>query len=496
MRKGFVITFQMLLDRLSDVNYSGLIEAIGKESIFSKSEKMHIKNCIFTGKVLLYKTILSVKAIGLEDILLVFKNLTDLLIDNVKIIEDPILLCFDQFFNNVYNNYYSELQENSNQKQLSKFIDKALNLLIKLKKNTMDHITNLNEYGLLLILDKYASFKNNFKKTSFLYLFSSSFENFVGKQFETTFFQNTNLEKFFSILLKNKRDKEFNLTFDFLLDNLKERKNNEISYNIWNYLIDSETKDKMSEVSLKNYQFLLFKYSHFLIRNFFVLKYISQIFDDTFLFSLMTFTSDKKITYLKQIIEAILTKLDQIKTSEPKEISDYSFLLINIFGSDRNYNISPNSFKHYFISLFNLLSNDKKNEYIEKLVGSMRDEEDLDEENINDNKSLDHIIFRISALKQLVLNKSVIIEEDLKNKVIDHFFIEFFNNDHKILTEIIEERLLFIILNHTKSNIKEGKESQHVINLIRFNNILQTLRKSKKIGGVDQNDYKVKLMII
>ena len=78
MRKGFTLAFQMLLDKLNDLNYSALIDVIEKESIFGKSEKIHYKNCVLTGKILLYKSILSVKSIGIEDILRIFKVLIDL----------------------------------------------------------------------------------------------------------------------------------------------------------------------------------------------------------------------------------------------------------------------------------------------------------------------------------------------------------------------------------------------------------------------------------
>ena len=312
MRKGFTLTFQMLLDRSSDVNYTGLIDVIEKESVFSKSEKIHYKNCMLTGKILLYRSILSVKSIGIDDILRIFKILTDLLTENHKIVEDSLLNTIDQFFTNVYFNFYTEMQETSNQKHLSKFIDKFLNLLIKVRRSNYENITNLYEYSILLIFDKFAFKKNSLKKTSFLYQFSSCFENFVGKTLENSFYNKNNLENFFILLIKSKKENDFSISFKMLLDNLKEKKHFENGYNIWNYLIDSETNEKFKEISVKNYQLLLFKYSIFLIKDLFKLKYISQIFYDN-------------------------------------QVSNYCLNLLNIFGSDRNINLSPNTFKSIYI---------------------------------------------------------------------------------------------------------------------------------------------------
>ena len=191
--------------------------------------------------------------------------------------------------------------------------------------------------------------QQSLKKTSFLYQFSSCFENFVGKTFENSFFLNNNLENFFKLLLKSKKEFDFSFAFKLLQDNLREKMNYQNAYNIWNYLIDSESNEILKESSVKNFQFLLFKYSLFLIKDFFNLKYISQIYDDSFLFSVMNFTPDKKITYIKQIIENLITKLEKTEETHDHKVSTYCLKILNIFGSDRNINLSPNTFKSYFI---------------------------------------------------------------------------------------------------------------------------------------------------
>ena len=143
--------------------------------------------------------------------------------------------------------------------------------------------------------------------------------------------------------------------------------------------------------------------------------------------------------------------------------------------------------------MFNLLEKSLKTAYVENLFSLKEKDTDEDEEVVvNDNKlSNENVIFRVSALKQLILNKSVVIEEELKDRIVEHFFVEYFTNTNKNLIEIIEERLLLIILSKARNNIKEEKESLNMNKLIHFNQVLVALVKANRINNIDLNDYKV-----
>jgi hypothetical protein len=143
--------------------------------------------------------------------------------------------------------------------------------------------------------------------------------------------------------------------------------------------------------------------------------------------------------------------------------------------------------------MFNLLEKSQKTAYVENLFSLKEKDINEDEEVVvNDNKlSNENVIFRVSALKQLILNKSVVIEEELKDRIVEHFFVEYFTNTNKNLIEIIEERLLLIILSKARNNIKEEKESLNMNKLIHFNQVLVALVKANRINNIDLNDYKV-----
>ena len=158
-----------------------------------------------------------------------------------------------------------------------------------------------------------------------------------------------------SLIIKTKHDTEFHLAFNLLLQNLLNSNNfaNVISY--WNNLIDNDNQQQFKSISLKNYQFLIFRYSKFILQNFFSqnMKSIFQLFDKTFFETLFMFTSDKKFKYINAIIETIMDKFNNTETgSSEKEMklkSDYCYGLLDIFGMNPSFSLSPNTNKSFFI---------------------------------------------------------------------------------------------------------------------------------------------------
>jgi len=133
--------------------------------------------------------------------------------------------------------------------------------------------------------------------------------------------------------------------------------------------------------------------------------------------------------------------------------------------------------------------------YITKLTQS---ENETDVEDFIEDEN--EYIFRISALKQLINFKDVEIEDELKQNIIEFFFVEYMNNNNMEITSNLEEKLLQSILNYCKENIEEESDINSV-NKIRDVKICKKLKKihacisnilkENKIGKIDEEDIKV-----
>jgi hypothetical protein len=364
MRRGFVLSFTLLIEKLSNnINFSNFIDTIEKESVVSKSEKNHIKNCTLTGKVLMYRSILNLKNLDIDSMLKVIKILLDLL-SNVayKILEESILLLVKTVFENIFNGYYEEFANNaSNEKKAVKSFEKIVSVIERMflvHKLNLANIKGLTEISIFLILNCFIS-KTTDKKSSSDVLtsqYKKLIEGVVSKNILQNLTETTTFVNFFTLIIKTKRDTDFHIAFSLLLQNLKSANNFTNVINYWNSIIDNDNQQQFKTLSLKNYQFLIFKYSKFILENFFVTNMASifQLFDNTFFETLFTFTSDKKFKYINSFIEMIMEKFNGIPegtlTKEDEKLrSDYCSNLLNIFGSNPSFSLSPNTNKSFFV---------------------------------------------------------------------------------------------------------------------------------------------------
>jgi hypothetical protein len=363
MRRGFVLSFTLLIEKLSNnLNFSNFIDTIEKESVVSKSEKNHIKNCTLTGKVLMYRSILSLKNLDIECMLKVVKILLDLLGNAAyRILEESILLLVKNVFENIFSGYYEEFANNAgNEKKAVKSFEKIVNLIERMflvHKLNLANIKGLTEISIFLMLNCFIT-KTEKKSSSdaLTSQFKKIIESVVSKNILQNLTETATFMNFFTLIIKTKRDADFHIAFSLLLQNLKSANNFSNVINYWNNIIDNDNQQQFKTLSLKNYQLLIFKYSKFILENFFNTNMTSifQIFDNTFFETLFTFTSDKKFKYINSIIETIMDKCNNLPENhlskeEEKLKSDYCFSLLNIFGSNPSFSLSPNTNKNFFV---------------------------------------------------------------------------------------------------------------------------------------------------
>ena len=397
-----------MIEKFSNLlNFHELINVIEKETTVSKSEKNHIKNCAITGKVLMLKSVLEITSLTADVILHVFRNFCEMLTQPVyQVVEEPILQVINEFFSKSAElNLYSEFE---NGKKYGRFLEKLFNLIMKIlnSKSRFVNLKKLSEISLFFILYKY--------QLSSKYDASSKDLNKLSEILSQSIKSHFNLnEEFLShlgnylktILSKNVKGYGFHISFDLLLELLKRITDNKKTYGIWNLLIDEELQKELKVISLKNYQLLVYNFSNFILQNFFVLNYVKEIFDASFFENLLKFSSAKKFKYINGLIETLTTKLSKAKENgEAESVSEYSFNLLQIFGSDPLKNLSPQSYKNFFIFLFNNLEAGKKLAFVEKQSSLNINNEQSENE---DTLEYEEFLFRLTALKQLMISREV-----------------------------------------------------------------------------------------
>jgi hypothetical protein len=363
MRRGFVLSFTLLIEKLSsNLNFLNFIDTIEKESVVNKSEKNHIKNCVLTGKVLMYRSILNLKSLDTDSMLKIIKILLDLLSNNAyRILEESILLLLKNTIENIFTAYYTEFHS-SNEKKAVKSFEKIISLIEKMflvHKLNLASIKGLTEISIFLVLNSFLMRSEGKKTESTVLQYKKIIEGVISKNILQNLTENAAFMNFMTLIIKTKRETDFHIAFSLLLENLKNANNFAHVISYWNSIIDNDNQQQFKTLSLKNYQFLIFKYSKFILENFFNsnMSSIFELFDNSFFETLFTFTSDKKFKYINSIIETIMEKVNSENSddSQAKLKSNYCFTLLNIFGSNPSFSLSPNTNKNFFIvrKLFN-----------------------------------------------------------------------------------------------------------------------------------------------
>jgi hypothetical protein len=449
----------LLLDKFNNIlNLKELLAVIAKEvSIVKSDKKSHIRKCMFTGQLLLMKTLLGLKQLPLDVLQDILKVLSDLLRQNV--VEEGVLFTIDSFLSLLNEGYYTEFSVKKVTDKFLKFVDALI-----VNKNSPK---NVIEYSLIFILTKCSLQDTPLAQAIKNYLPNSTVENLLEEQ---------TLFSYLKTILTNKpRENEFHISFGLFLELLKQIGNFKKISNIWNCLIDPEMQKEMKTTSLKNYQFMVYLVSKFILDNYFELNYVRQIFDHTYFESLLKFTSKNKFKYISTLLEIIQQKM---KENDNKNlVSEYSYDLLNVFGNDPNTGISPQSYKGLFLYLFSNLQNSQKSDFVDSIVAD-GDDDDIEE-----------VQYKTTIIRILITAKDT--DEDLKSRLLNFQLTKFINtqNEGVELESLLTERTLASILLVTN----DQKDSKMIKNLVGIHKAIQKLFKEGALE-IEKEDYDVRMI--
>ena len=475
-REGFGLTLQLFLDKFyKDINFTELLESIKKESYVPKSEKNNVKIAAMSGKILVYKILLGINSLSEDNIIYIIKDIISIGKQH-KNLEEACLLLIKEIFEKIFNEFY-DIKKNKNNKLLEG-IFKSLDNICE-HKNDYTKIDNNFEFCIYFLLMNYID----------------NIKGFIPSKIKEDFFDNNNIEseqplfKYFCILLNlpikyqniNTKDANiFNYSYKLLYELLIKINNNKYAFNIWNILIDPACVEEFKKISSKNFESLIYSYSLFLIQNFFNIKYISQLFDDTFFLSLTQFKTNKRVKYavnITQIISEKILALDEDENDNKKTVQNYCIKCLNTFGNEEEGKFSPKTLKNFFLFLLGNISEEQKTKYINNLL-------ELDAD-----KSIEEIQFNLNALKILYMEETKIINTNIKNKIIEYFLKNYYSDLFEIdinFSYSIEEMTLNLILSLIKPIIVDNKpipikSSKAISILTNIHKIIQKLIKDKKI---------------
>jgi len=194
--------------------------------------------------------------------------------------------------------------------------------------------------------------------------------------------------------------------------------------------------------------------------------------------------------------------------------------------------LSPQSYKNFFTFLFNNLDENEKLNFVENLCRSKQADEE--EEDNFEEESSEEVLYKISALKQLMVGGEANLSKSLKNKIVGFFLKLYIDGDFSgnvELDQTVEDRMLLVIFslirvpkdeeekleeelnkNSNKKNKKGNsqstqnqeslmdetkpiKDSKMIKILLQVHNLLQSLVNSKEIEEIEMENYKVKFII-
>ena len=100
-RQGFGITLQLFLDKfINEIKISELLEGIQKETYVPKNEKNNIRLAALSGKLFVYKILLSLHSLSEDNIIFMVKQVL-IIAKSQKFLEEACIVLIDEIFNKI-----------------------------------------------------------------------------------------------------------------------------------------------------------------------------------------------------------------------------------------------------------------------------------------------------------------------------------------------------------------------------------------------------------
>jgi len=105
-------------------------------------------------------------------------------------------------------------------------------------------------------------------------------------------------------------------------------------------------------------------------------------------------------------------------------------------------------------------------------------------------KNFEEFQFNFLALKQILVTKETDLNEEIIDKIMTSFFINYYKNTNSVFNELLEDKLVFAVLSRIKLLVSEksNKNFKILTELVKMNKFLQELLKKNKNFNVEQDD--------
>ena len=297
--------------------------------------------------------------------------------------EETVLYIFKIFFEKLINDYYHEFNFSSAknaaaaQKNFSKILQSIFEILLKfisLNKSHIGQTQKMWEFSLYFLIAKiYLKAKNSKNSTGAKErILTGAVESQFGTGFLNSIMDESAILGFFKLIVKNSlfqenenlknsknnkdnkyNDRSLNISLDFFFEIVKLNKDKEKVYKVWNLIIDENTNQILNEISPKNFQQLVYSVAKFVLKNFFHLDYVKQIFEHSFFLGFIKFKIKQKFKYLGDLVGIVTENLQKLQEGKVygedlhKKVSEYALDLLKTFGNNPQNYISIQTFKGF-----------------------------------------------------------------------------------------------------------------------------------------------------
>ncbi len=391
-RKGFCLALGKLFKKVQDnLFYDKLYEVIMKESYFKKTEIQSIKNALSSGRIILFEILIGTSlAVLPSDIFSKMLSQTLSTVESNPTSEKDTIGFFKKLIETL-------LYQEKIQKKIQKTIEDNLENWLILSKDNKNYLFFISIIFILneslyrkssqIINKSFSSFLTNFIKAKTKYSIKSIFSDIA------------NINTFFSRIVDNNKNHVSLDMFFIILKTSFEAKDTDLLAQSWNCLTDKTSAVELIKKSNKNYQYLLTRFSLFLLEVIADMDKLFSIFDFNYFKSFISFEGGKeKQNHINQIVQALSNRLSACESGSKLEA--YSKQMLGLY---LNMSLSPLANKAFFIILYKSLSEKAKVEFIDKAINLRNKQEQADDVDDRINEEAKEILYtQFNIIKTII----------------------------------------------------------------------------------------------